>query len=170
MSRVAELIANDLDFCDVWLGAFGSNVCCFPGLWHRGLGFIVVILNARSLGGASTEGLFCHIMEPASATTDSTAVPIVQGWLNRGVEKWTEKKSRGIWGRRRLNFQGLRLIDKPLHTRTYISQVSTVTVNRRIRRMSYRKHDCFTKDPSIVFGALLLPLGWHGYEVHLLSL
>lgn len=81
MSRVAELIANDLEFGDVWLGPFGSNVCCFPGLWHRGLGFIVVIFNARSLGGATTEGLFCHITEPAWATMASAAVPIVRGWL-----------------------------------------------------------------------------------------
>lgn len=86
MSRVAELVANHLEFCDVRLGPFRRDVGCFPGFWQSGLGFLIKILNARSLGGASIGCLICHTMEPARATMVSTAVPIVQGWLNRGVD------------------------------------------------------------------------------------
>ena len=85
MSRVAEFIANDLNFSDFWLGPFRSNICSFPGPGHRGLGVLIVILNASSLGGASIGYLICHITGPAGATMVSAAVPIVQGWLKRGV-------------------------------------------------------------------------------------
>ena len=86
MSRVAEFIANDLKFCDVRLGPFRSDVGSFPGLWHRGLGILIIVFNTRSLGGASVGYFICHIREPARATMASTAVPIVQGWLDRGVD------------------------------------------------------------------------------------
>ena len=85
MSRVAEFVANDLESGDIWFGPFRSDVRRFLGLWLHCLGIGVVVLNARSLCGAKSRGLICHIIEPARATMVSAAVPIVQGWLDRSV-------------------------------------------------------------------------------------
>ena len=60
MARVAEFIARDLTSGDFWLGPFRSDVGCFLGLWHRGLGVIVVVLDARSFCGAKIRDPVCH--------------------------------------------------------------------------------------------------------------